>query len=323
MMATHYVVFAAACISGAVLFSRLLLRRRLHSNSGACRDFSAVHSQAAITRILEQSIAERRSYELVLDLEGRPLTLEGIPMDCDEHTLSLNIPSDKERLLDVEGVSLMVYFRIGNEDNQQFFYFHSPALRLERVQSGTIRHLYLRLQRPRCLYRGQRRRHFRLKPGGCARITVSLAVESDEGDARESTRFVAAPVEDISAGGLKVIVENRVDLEPLGAGTTVLLTVALQPCFFAAEGAQVQPVIRFRSEVLENSVLESGRRVFRFRFLAREITETARGRPRFSEDLDSLNEDLSRWIHACHRSLLRQWRLPTRPVRRPEPHERY
>jgi hypothetical protein len=119
-------------------------------------------------------------------------------------------------------------------------------------------------------------------------------------------------VEDISAGGLRVHVDDLPNLQSLSSGTEVMLTVRLRPCYFEIERAGVPDAIRFRSVILENARTHRGRRVMRFQFLAREILNPGDSRPCFSEDLERINEDITRWIHACQRNSIRRRLEPPR-----------
>lgn len=303
-------ILVGICVLGLALF--FLFFSRLRQRPGRSWNLESVDSDPDITEIIEQSIAERSTYELLLDNDDQPLALEGVPMEWGKHsTLLIDLPAYRDTTLEFASKSFTVYFRIGKRDHLQFFYFQATAQGLERRKLGSGRQLFLRLERPKRLYRGQRRRHFRLQPGSAARVTVSLSREL-HGD-EESRLLTDVPVDDISAGGLRITADDLPHLQILAPDDTVLLEVKLRPCSFPAEDAMVPAAIRFRSVILENTIPTKGKRLMRFKFQARAVLQPGEKRLHFTQDLEVINEDLSRWIHACNRGLLRQWRLSLHP----------
>jgi len=295
-------ILAGVCILGVCQFC--CLRRKQRQGLHQYRRPNVIESFSAIEKILEQSIAERSTYELDLEAEGRSLALSGTPMEWGTNgTLLVDLSQRPGIAGDLVSKTCTVYFRIGRGDRREFFYFSASSRGLEKRKSGLRRRLFLRLEVPTRLNRGQRRRYFRLQPCGEIQVKLSLKFQSDRDGA--TTLFANAPVEDISAGGLRVIVDDQPNLKSLSNGTTVILMVKLRPCYFATERARVPDAIRFRSMILENAVTQPGKRTMRFQFLAREILNPGDTRPSFSEDLERVNEDITRWIHACQRELIR------------------
>jgi hypothetical protein len=302
-------ILAGVCILGVCQFC--CLRRKQLQGLHQYRRPNVIESFSAIVKILEQSIAERSTYELDFEAEGRSLALRGTPFEWGANgTLLVDLSQRRSVVGDLISKTCTVYFRIGRGDRREFFYFSASSRGFEKRKSGLSRHLFLRLEVPTRLNRGQKRRYFRLQPCGEIQVTVSLEFPSHRDGA--TTLFANAPVEDISAGGLRVMVDDQPNLKSLSNGTMAILTVKLRPCYFATERAGAPDAIRLYSVILENAVTLPGRRIIRFQFLSREILNPGDTRPSFSEDLERVNEDITRWIHACQRELIRMRLEPPR-----------
>jgi len=303
-------MMAGVLLAGLGIILARLSRR--HASQG--RNLDCVDGAAAVHDIISRSMGERSRYEIVLAGGDPEMTIEGIPTDwaaADTFLVEplVHLPAG----LELGGLPATVYFHIGKMERLEPFYFHTEAAGLERRDAGGARRVYLRLRAPVRLYRGQRRRHFRLRPGRAAQVLVDLALEVEPGVERKLVRRV--PAADISAGGLRLLVEEGGGLGDLQPGAPVLLALRFRPSTFAAEGARVPPVVRFRAIVRENRSPAPGQRLMRLQFVAREVDPGDGKGPLFLDDLESINEDICRWIHACQRRLLRERRLP--PSRRP------
>ena len=119
-MWANSLILAAICFLGVALFYVVLSRTR--KGPEQTWNLESVESDSDITEIIEQSIAERSTYELVLDDEDQPLALEGVPMEWGKHsTLLIDLPGYRDTTLGFASKSFTVYFRIGKGDHLQFF----------------------------------------------------------------------------------------------------------------------------------------------------------------------------------------------------------
>ncbi|MBW1980683.1 MAG: hypothetical protein JRJ12_05640 [Deltaproteobacteria bacterium] len=297
-----YLIIIGSTLLCLILFFRRQSRRQP-------RKLCQVDSECQIRTILEQSIIERQAYEIVVELQETSSSMTAVPMELTEkNTLLVELLDYGSELTKLRQLPLTVYFRVGHGQGQQFFYFNTSASGIIQKQIGRVKHRLLSIAIPSCLHQGQKRRHYRLQPAKAARVCVSLRATGPAHRRRQRLMLQNAPVDDISAGGLSFTSRDLPAISELGKGDVMVLEVSFQPCCFESRQARVPATIFFQAELLGNRLIKQGRRRLRFRFLSRQV-DAGYGKSYFSDDLDRLNEDLSRWIHECQRMIIKQRRL--------------
>ena len=310
------------CLVLLLILLRRIFRPQRYGLGG--RNPDIIDDPDEIGEIVERAVEQRAVFDLeVFDKDYKEIykgQVLGINL---RGQAEMEISSFSDPNLDFVDKEVQIVFRMSRRGKQEFYQFNTISKYVGITDIAGRREKSVRLAMPAVIEVGQKRKHLRVEPVGRFRFKVILFGSKQKGMVHSMASFYRlheADVDNLSIGGLQLIVKSR--LMDLKVKPNQEVFVHFRPpqslmdvenlpkdFFIQARVIAVQRKVTGRRIMSrESDMMTIGPNQIRLMFTGRGRLNKAERRVYFNEATTMAFEDLSRWIQAYQRILIREER---------------
>lgn len=297
-------------VLGGLALAVFLLRKRLKPKSRLVilRDPDIIEARRTITDLIEESIRRRTVYELEVFDKAYPDLCRCRPVGVGSAgDIELQPEPGLDPALGFVDKPVRAMFRLNRQDQQEVYAFESRTRHMDFATVQGVRERVVRVVCPDSITRGEKRRYVRVEPTGDYAVDMTIFLPVQRGaivPLKELKSRCTARVADISLGGAKVLWPTAGADPGLAANDAIHVYFSLPVGVFDAQ--EHPPRLFVLARVIEVRPAAQGRYEIRMMFTHRGRLEPGSQLLTFRPTTRMTFQDLSRWIQAYQRHVIRR-----------------
>jgi len=305
------VLLIIGAIAALVLFL-LVLKRVLRPNRSFLADpnIDRIVQPRQIHGLIRRSIDTRAMYDLEVYDPAYQQIYKCSPLGLNrDGQIEVDLGGFTNPNLDFAGKRVRVAFRLARRGKQEFYNFETRSLYLDRTTIRGYQEKAIRLEMPKVLTLGQKRRFVRVEPRGAFSFELNIVrpTSAQEQIPLKEMKLVAkAAVEDISVGGVKAVLVPQTAAPDLKPNDLLYLHFQLPARELGLENVPKNFFLAARVVSCEDSPSREKR--LRRMFVERGALDVPSRAVSFKAATWMSFEDLARWIQAYQRRQLKEAR---------------
>lgn len=259
-----------------------------------------------IDRILRRSINLRSLYDLEVYDRNYQEIYKCLPLGFNEEgQLEVDIAAFQDINLDFVNKTVRAAFRMSRRGRQEFYQFETTSLYLGFTEILDVKEKSIRLEIPKIISRGQKRRFVRVEPQHDYAFNINI-IQPTRGHGWIPLKYfkpiAEAEVLDISIGGIRAKIRSGARAIPFRINDIVHIYFKLPMMDLEVE--RVPKNFFIRAKIIDLERLESGERDLKLMFVERGDLNMQSKSVFFHPVTWMSFEDISRWIQAYQRHIL-------------------
>lgn len=297
----------------AVLLLFLLVLKRVLKQSRsflADPNLDRIVQPRQIRGLIRRSIDTRAMYDLEVYDPAYQQIYKCMPLGLNrEGQIEVDLSAYTNPNLDFTGKRVRVAFRLARRGKQEFYNFETRSLYLDRTTIRGYREMAIRLEMPKVLTLGQKRRFVRVEPRGAFSFQLNIVRPTSAKDLiplKEMKLVAKAAIEDISVGGVKAVLVPQPTTPDLKPNDLLYLHFHLPMRELGIENVPKNFFLAARVVSYEDS--PSRQKQLRLMFVERGALDVPSRAVSFRPATWMSFEDLAHWIQAYQRHQLQEAR---------------